>query len=79
MGVNVTSMYINFPMNLWVLLKDMVKLASNELKLVLWIKSGEVIIPTKFEENMKKKLDFCEIYALWYSLYLCMVFKYMKY
>ena len=74
MGVNVTSMYINFPMNLWVLLKDMVKLASNELKLVLWIKSGEVIIPTKFEENMKKKLDFVKfmhygiVYiSVWYS------------
>ena len=57
MGVNMTIIYINFQMNLQVSLKDMsnlLNIAPNELKLVLWINGGEVTIPTKFEGNMEK-------------------------
>ena len=41
----------------------MFNLAPIELKLILWIKGGEVNIPTKFEVN-PITLDFIEIYAL---------------
>ena len=58
-------------MNLWVLLNvtvNLLNIAPNELKRVVCVKGGEVnILP-----NLKdlKKLDFNEIYALCYSLYL---------
>ena len=47
----------------------MFNIAPIELKLVLWIKSDEVNIPTKFEENLKK-LKFSKIYALCCVFYL---------
>ena len=40
-----------------------------ELKLGLWVKSGVVNIPTKFQENLRI-LIFCVIYALYYIFYL---------
>ena len=47
----------------------MFNIAPIELKLFLWVKGGEVNIPSKFEENLRT-LDFCDVYALCYISYL---------
>ena len=45
--------------------------APNELKLVLWIKSGKVIIPTKFEGNLKTSNFYIKFmhYVIVYTFY----------
>ena len=56
-AVNVITMSINFQQNLQVSLKlqpNLLNIAPNELKLVLWIKGVEVNIPIKFERNPNK-------------------------
>ena len=55
--VNVTIMYTNFQMKLWVLLKVTVQLiyfGPNDLKLAGCTKGGVANIPTKFEVILKK-------------------------
>ena len=50
MGVHVTIMYINFQVNLqvcWKLQYNSFNTAPNELKHSVWVKDGEVKIPTK--------------------------------
>ena len=50
-------MYINFQINLQVLLKlqsNLFNIAPNELKLAVHVKGGEDNIPTKFQIILKK-------------------------
>ena len=71
-AINMTIMCVTFQKNLQVSLKvksNLLNIAPIELKFVVWVRSGQVNIPTKFQVNVRK-LKFYEFYASWYSLYL---------
>ena len=57
-AIDMTIMHINFHMDVQVSFKVMVSnslnIAPNELRLAVWVKGGEVNIPTKFQVILKK-------------------------
>ena len=58
---NMTAIPINFLRDCWVLKKVMFNIASNELKLNIWINDGKVYIPTEFQENLRNLKFLCNL------------------